>query len=60
MFGPGNRCWLKEDGDLRVGSVIRYTGHKKGGKSVVIGDLEERICCVEWVGKAGENQRVLA
>lgn len=54
-FGHGSLFWLGEDGLPRAGSLIRYTGLKKGGKSVSIGDHEERICCVEGFGKVGEN-----
>lgn len=41
--------WVGEDGLPRVGALVRYTGMKKGGRSVVIGDFGERVCCVEGV-----------
>lgn len=43
-YDPDSSYWLGEDELPRVGNMIRYTGFKKGGRSVVIG---ERICCVE-------------
>ncbi|KAJ4991785.1 hypothetical protein SVAN01_02635 [Stagonosporopsis vannaccii] len=53
-FGPDSPFWLGEDGKPRFGSLVHYKGAKKGGKSVIIGDCEERICCVAGFGK-GEH-----
>ncbi|KAJ8115740.1 hypothetical protein OPT61_g2674 [Boeremia exigua] len=55
-FGHDSLFWPSKDGKPHPGSLIRYTGLKKGGKSVVIGDFDERICCVEGLGKFGENE----
>lgn len=46
-YDPCSPYWLGEDGQPRDGSLIRYTGFKKGSRSVVIGKFGERICCVE-------------
>lgn len=46
-FGPGSPFWLGKDGLPRAGSLIRYVGPKQGGKSVIIDENGERICCVE-------------
>lgn len=46
-YDPCSPFWLGEDGLPRAGFLIRYTGFKKGGRSVTIGDFGERICCVE-------------
>jgi hypothetical protein len=46
-YDDSSPLWLDENGLPRVGSLIRYTGVKKGGRSVVIGKTSERICCVE-------------
>ncbi len=54
-FGPGSLFWLDEYGKPRSGSLIRYTGLKKGGRSVTVGDFQERICCVEGFGEAGRD-----
>ena len=54
-YGPGSSLWLGEDGEPRAGSLIRYMGTKKGGRSVVTGEFGERICCVEGCGKARMN-----
>ena len=38
--------WLDEFGQPKIGALSRYTGKKKGNRSVAIGD-GKRICCVE-------------
>jgi hypothetical protein len=52
-FDTGSPFWLGEDGLPRAGSLIRYVGPKRGGKSVVVDESGERVCCVEGLVGGG-------
>lgn len=57
-YDPSSEFWLGEDGEPRTGSLIRYTGQKKGNRSVVTGDNGERVCCIEGLMKPVPEQNV--
>jgi hypothetical protein len=45
-YDINSEYWLDEFGQPKIGALARYTGKKKGNRSVVIGD-GKRICCIE-------------
>lgn len=57
-YDRGSEFCLGEDGQPQKGSLIRYTGTKKGHRSVVINNHGERICCVEGLMKHASEQCV--
>jgi hypothetical protein len=50
-FETGSPFWLGDDGWPRAGSLIRYAGPKRGGKSVVIDGFGEWVCCIEGLAE---------
>jgi hypothetical protein len=57
-YDTKSEFWLDEYGQPKAGSLARYTGKKKGHRSVVINDDGERICCVEGLMKPMEEKTI--
>lgn len=56
-YDVNSKYWLDEFGQPKIGASKRYTGKKKGNRSVAIGD-GKRICCVEGFMKPTPGKAV--